>query len=270
MTVYADVLMLVNFVVDYFLILISGLFLHKKTRLWRVLTASALGGIFSLYIFLPQINFFINCSAQIIMCALMSLVTFGFGKIKDYCRCVVALFCVNFAYSGAMIALWLVFKPRGMVINNSVVYFNVSPLFLIVFSVVGYFVTILIKKILKRPFSQDVYCSVMIFCENKNLELNGIVDTGNSIVDVFGMSEIFITEEKFVDLLLGEQKQNPARFRKIPCSTIAGEKLLNGYRVDEAYVNFNNKKYVFKNPILAVSTTPLDDSQIIVNPENLN
>lgn len=270
MTVYADVLMLVNFVVDYFLILISSRFLNKKPRLYRLLIASAIGGIFSLYIFLPRTNFLINCGAQIFMCVLMCLVAFGFGGIKSFLRGVSVLFCVNFAYSGAMIAVWLVFKPYGMVINNSVVYFNISPLFLIIFSVTGYFVTVLIKKVLKRPFLQDTYCVATIFLDNKSLKLSGIVDTGNSLIDVFGISEIFITEEKIVDLLLGEQKQNPTRLRKIPCSTITGEKLLDGYRIDGAQIVFNNKKYYFKNPILAVSTISLVDSEIIVNPENLN
>ena len=124
MTVYADVLMLVNFVVDYFLLLISSHFLQKKPRLYRMILSSAIGGVFSLYIFLPKTNFLINCSAQILACALMCLTAFGFGKIKSFFRGVAVLFCVNFAYSGAMIAVWLIFKPYGMVINNSVVYFT--------------------------------------------------------------------------------------------------------------------------------------------------
>lgn len=270
MTVYADVLMLVNFVVDYFLILISCRFLHQKPRLWRVLSSSAIGGAFSLYIFIPQTNFLINCSVQFLMCAVMSLAAFGFGGIKNFFRSVAVLFCVNFAYSGAMIALWLVLKPRGMVINNSVVYFNISPFFLIIFSVAGYFVVVLIRKILKRPFLQNTQCTVSVFCKNKALELKGIVDTGNSLVDVFGISEIFITEQGVIDTLLIEEKQNPARLRKIPCSTVAGEKLLDGYRIDGAKILFNNKTYNFKNPILAVSGAPITDAEIIVNPENLN
>lgn len=270
MTVYADVLMLVNFVVDYFLLLISSRFLQKKPRLYRVLLSSAIGALFSLYIFLPKTNFFINCSVQFLACALMCLTAFGFGEIKTFFRGIAVLFCVNFAYSGAMIAVWLVFKPYGMVINNSVVYFNISPLFLIIFSVIGYFVTVLIKRVLKKPFLQNTYCEVTLFFENKSLKLGGIVDTGNSLVDVFGISEIFITEEQTVDLLLAQQKQNPTRLRKIPCSTVAGEKLLDGYRIDSAEVIFNNKKHHFKNPVLAVSTIPLDDAKIIVNPENLN
>ncbi|MBQ8794016.1 MAG: sigma-E processing peptidase SpoIIGA, partial [Clostridia bacterium] len=47
--VYADILIIVNFVVDYFLISIAAHFLNKKPRLWRLLLSAGTGGIFSLY-----------------------------------------------------------------------------------------------------------------------------------------------------------------------------------------------------------------------------
>lgn len=270
MVVYADILILVNFIVDYFLIGLTARFLHKKTRLWRMLTGAAAGGIFSLYIFLPQSNFFVQIAVQIFMCTALCFITFGFGDIKTFLRSAAILFAVNFAYSGAMIALWLIFKPYGMVINNSVVYFNISPLFLILFSVIGYFAVIILRKILKKNFSENIYCDVTIKNDMQAIKLRGIVDSGNSLTDVFGISEIFITEKSVVDTILCEEKTNPARFRKIPCSTVAGERLLDGYRIDDAVVFYNGKKYNFKNPVLAVSATPLMDSKVIVNPENLN
>lgn len=270
MTVYADILILVNFIVDYFLLLLTARFLQKKPRFWRLIIGAAMGGIFSLYIFLPQINFIFQSLTQIIMCAILCLITFGLGDIKSFLRDVAVLFAVNFAYSGAMIAIWLLFEPYGMVINNSVVYFNISPLFLILFSVIGYFATILLRKFLKKSFSQNTYCEITVSCQERSLTLSGIVDSGNSLNDVFGISQIFITESEIVNTLLYKEKQNPARLRKIPCSTVAGERLLDGYRVDSAEVLYNNKKYSFKNPVLAVSAVPLTDTKIIVNPENLN
>ena len=232
--------------------------------------SAAAGGVFSLYIFLPQTNFLCQSAVQLLMCAILCLISFGFGGIKTFLRNAASLFCVNFAYSGAMIAIWYIFKPYGMVINNSVVYFDISPLFLILFSIVGYFGVLLARRLLKKTFSQDTYCDVTVCCGGKTLNLCGIADTGNSLVDVFGLSEIFITEAAVIDALLGEQSKNTSRIRKIPCNTVTGERLLDGYRIDSATVRWGDKNYSFKNPILAVSQTPLADSKIIVNPENLN
>ena len=270
MVVYVDVLLLVNFVVDYFLIAVSCRFLRRKPRLWRMLLSAALGGVFSLYILLPQSNFLLQIAVQIIMCMALCVVALGFESVKSFLRNTAVLFCVNFAYSGAMIAVWFVFKPHGMVINNSVVYFNISPMFLVMFSIIGYFGVSIARKILKPDFSQNVYCDVTLLCENNHLKLQGIVDTGNSVTDVFGVSEIFITEEKIATTVLGKQINNATRFRKIPCNTVTGQKLLNGYRIDSAQISFNNKTHNFKNPVLAVSVLPLNDCQIIVSPQSLN
>ena len=270
MTVYADILILTNFIVDYFLISLSCRFLHKKPRFCRLVLSALSGGVFSLYIFLPQSNFFIQTIVHILMCAILCLVAFGFINTKSFLRSVAVLFCVNFAYSGAMIALWLIFEPYGMVINNSMVYFNISPLFLIIFSVVGYFGTLIVRRLLKRNFSQNIYCDVTICCKDKSITLCGIIDTGNGLSDVFGMSQIFITEDEIITRLLAEEKNNPTRFRKIPCSTVSGECLLDGFRIDGAVILYNNKKYTFKNPVLAASNVPLTDTKIIINPENFN
>ncbi len=270
MVVYADILILTNFVVDYFLISLSCRFLHKNPRLWRLLLSAFVGGVLSLYIFLPQSNFFLQIIIHISMCAVLCFIAVGFGDLKTFLRSIAVLFCVNFAYSGAMIAVWMLFKPHGMVINNSVVYFDISPMFLILFSVVGYFGVLLARRMLKRKFSPNTYCDATLCCMDKTITLCGIVDTGNSLSDVFGISQIFITEYEIISSLLDEEKSNPARFRKIPCRTVSGERLLDGYRIDSAVILYNNKRYEFKNPILAVSAVPLDDTKIIINPENLD
>lgn len=273
MIVYADILILVNFIVDYFLLLLTSKFLHKNTRILRLLLGAAAGGVFSLYIFLPQVNFLLEMTVHILMCAIMCFITFGICGAKDFFRSAAVLFAVNFAYSGAMIAVWYLFKPNGMVINNSVIYFDISPLFLIAFSVLGYFIVTLLKRLLQKTFPQNTKCEVTVYCYDKKLCLCGIADTGNSLKDIFGISQIFITEVNIVDALLGSDKtseQCALRYRAIPCDTVTGTEILDGYRIDKIEINYNKRKISFKNPVLAVSRTPLADCQIIINPEILN
>lgn len=269
MIVYADILILVNFTVDYFLLLLAARFLHKKTKLHRLLLGAAAGGAFSLYIFLPQSNFFVQSAVQILMCAALCLISFGFGGIKAFFKNVAVLFCVNFAYSGAMIAVWLIFKPYGMAINNSVVYFNISPLFLILFSVLGYIAVSILRRVLENKFPQNTSCEVTVLCAERALTLIGIADTGNSLDDVFGLSRIFITEAEVVDALV-DCSERKTRYRAVPCSTVTGTEILDGYRIDGAEILYKRRKYTFKSPVLAVSREPLDGCKIIVNPEIFN
>ena len=248
MYVYADILVLTNFLVDYFLLRLSAIFLHKRTKLWRMILSAFVGGLFSLYIFLPKTNFLLQIIIHVLMSASLVGLAFGWGSVKDFCRNTAVLLAVNFAYSGCMIAIRYVFNPYGMVINNSVVYFNVSPIFLIVFTVVGYFAVSLSKRLLQKTFPQNIHCSATLFCFEKILTLDAIADTGNSLKDVFGISQIFITDAQTVDCLLPYDKSSDrvrCRYRAVPCSTVSGSTVLNGYRIDRAEVIKNGKKYVF-------------------------
>lgn len=273
MAVYADILILVNFAVDYFIIALAALILRIRLKLWRQLLAAFLGGLSSLYIFLPSSNPIIELTVHILICGILAFVCSYNGSLKAYFRFAVAIFAVNFAYTGAMIALWLVFKPYGMVINNSVIYFNISPVFLILFSVIGYFLAAFLKKLLAKKFSQSITCKIHTAVGQKTVTLDGIIDTGNSLKDVFGLSQIIISDSDAIKQLFGEHKSSTEykiRYRAIPCRTIAGRELLDGWRVDRAEVEYLNKKFILKNAVLAESKVPLIDCRAIINPDDLD
>ncbi len=272
MTVYADILFLINLIVDYFLLRLTAAMLRLKPRLWRLLLGAVAGGAFSLYIFLPQSHPVFEIIIHIIMCAILSVVTFGFKSLVAFFRASAVLFCVNFAYSGAMIALWFIFKPYGMVINNSVVYFNISPIFLIIFSVSGYFLTSLLRRLLAKKFPQSAQCEVMLFINERSINLSGIIDTGNSLKDTFGIAEIIIVSKDTADRLLGTNARTDelsCRYRAIPCTTVGGTEILDGYRIDHARIIYNNRNHFLKNVIIAISRAPLSGAQAIINPESI-
>ena len=143
MTVYADVLFVLNLIIDYFLLRLTAGMLKRDISLWRMLLGATLGAITSLYIFLPQLNPITETVVRIIFCLIISFSAFGFRSKKSFFRATGLFIAVTFGYGGAMTAIWYIFKPDGMIINNSVVYFNISPLFLIVFSVIAYFIILL-------------------------------------------------------------------------------------------------------------------------------
>ena len=51
MVVYADVLFVVNLIVDYFLLKVSLRILKATTKTWRMVVSAVIGGLFSFYIF---------------------------------------------------------------------------------------------------------------------------------------------------------------------------------------------------------------------------
>lgn len=272
MTVYADILVLLNTLVDYFLLLAAGKIIKRRAGMPRILAASLIGGLASLYIFVPETVFIAGLAFRAAVCALMVLAAFGFSGIKNFLRNCGIFFLVTCGYGGLMIAVWYIFKPNGMLINNSVVYFNISPAVLIGASVAAYVVFIIFSHIFARSSKFAEKCEITVFADDESITMQGIVDTGNSIEDVFGGGEVIIADRKCVKNLFGEtdinvnEKLKP-RYRLMPCGTVAGGGTLEGFRCDNAVVSDGQRTVTLDKPILAVSKAPLkDEYSAIVNP----
>lgn len=276
MAVYADVLVALNLLVNYFLLLATDKILKTDTKIWRLILSAFVGAVSSLYIFLPQMPFVLEMGFKIGVCVIMSLMAFVPKRAKHFIRTVGVLFLITCSYAGVMMAVWHIFKPNGMVIYNSVVYFNISPIVLVVSSSIGYIVFMVLRYVFKSSSQTARICSISIELEGKNMDFRAIIDTGNSIEDVFGESEIIITDKSGIKKLLGsenvfENEQAKLRYRAIPCSTVYGKGMLEGVRCDRATVVSEDKTVIIKNPILAVSNTPLNDGyNAIVNPKILD
>lgn len=272
LTVYADILVLLNTVVDYFLLLAAGKIIRRHASLPRILAAALIGGASSLYIFVPETIFILGLVFRISVCALMTASAFGFSGIKSFLRNCGILFLVTCGYGGLMIAIWYIFKPGGMLINNSVVYFNISPAVLIGASVAAYILFVIFSHIFARSSEFAEKCEITVFADNESVTMQGIVDTGNSIEDIFGGGEVIIADKKCVKNLFGEtdigvNEALKARYRLMPCGTVSGGGTLEGFRCDNAVVSDGERTVTLDKPILAVSKTPLnDDYSAIVNP----
>jgi len=274
MTVYADVLVVLNLIVDYFLLRLTAIILKRQASVWRILAGAFVGALTSLYIFLPQMKAFIEIVLRIVSCLLICFLTFGFKGTKAYFRGVLCFFAVTFIYGGAMTAVWYFFKPSGMIINNSVVYFNISPIFLIAFSVGAYIIITVLNFVLAKNCVYSENCLIEIRAKNNLTLLSAIVDTGNSIEDMFSKSEIIIVDEAVMVELFPDypaSEELKSRYRALPCDTVSGVGLLDGYRCDRAILKYKDKEIKLDKPVLAVSKARLNDGyNAIINPKALN
>ena len=273
MVVYADILVILNLIVDYFLLSASAAILRVKLSVFRQLASAAVGAFSSLYIFAPDLGLFFDLVFRAVICAVMVLCAFGFGGAKRFFRSAGVLFLVTCGFGGIMSAVWSVLRPKGMTVVNSVVYFNISPAVLIGASVITYLLFMLLREIFSGTSRLADRCEITVTAEEKSITMDAIVDTGNSIKDYLSGSEVIIADGEFVKVLLGSD--NPVtdirlkkRYRILPLSTVSGGGTLDGFRCDSAVISDGERTVKLEKPILAVSKTPLrDDYQAIVNPE---
>ncbi len=265
MDVYVDVLIFLNAVVDYLIISITAHINNVYIKPFKHVFASIFASLFSLAIFLPYLSvvgemLFLICSA-----ALITLCAFGFKSRKSFIKKFISFILVSVIYNGMMTVVWLVFKPGGMVLNNSIVYFNISPLQMIVFSGITYIIIRMAQHIFKRSTPCSKICHLLLENNGKAVELKAIVDTGNNLKDIYTGKHVVIIEKSIADILY-DSTENRKCFL-LPYKTVKDSGLMEAYPCSNAVIDGKLRQPV----LVAIAKESIDsECKAILNPEILD
>lgn len=258
--IYIDVLICVNLVINYFLILATSKFLYLRLKRLRLILGEVLGAVYSLYILLPDYPVFVSLIVRLFMATTIMGAVFGFKNFKILAKSVAYFFVVSFLFSGIMFGMWYVFRPKGMAINNGVVYFNISPLLLIASSLVAYTVIEVTNRILEKKENKNLVCSVLVKVGERQVDFMAKVDTCNSLREPFSNLPVIVASEEVLKPVLPQDfqsfiKENEMqnfeskkdfKIRFIPFQTVSGEGLLPAFKPDTIKIknDFEKEAYI--------------------------
>lgn len=228
--IYIDILIFTNIFQDFVLLLITKKALHLKTTYFRLISGSLLGGVASLIALLPPLNFLVSTIFKIVLAVILVLVSFGFHSKKQFIRSTATLFIITFLFNGALICFYLAIKPDGMAIVNNTVYFNISPLLLIILTFIIYFILSIYKKLFKNYASN--YETVIVTINSK-YKIKCKVDSGCNVKEPFSGCNVIIIEENQIE----EIKPETSKMRIIPFESLGGGGLIYGFKAEEVKIN---------------------------------
>ena len=232
MTVYIDVLITVNIFTDFILLVCVKRFLNIRAKLIRLILGSLLGGILSLAALLPDIHPLPNIALNIAFAAVIVFCTFGRTDIKSYIKRVAVYFGISFFFCGIMIFIYTIWKPKGMAIYNNIVYFDISPVLLIILTLICYYILKLIGRLTKGEITKSV-CSVEAWFNGQSVTFSAVLDTGCSVKEPFSSLYVIIAEKE----LLKNISLDTGKMRVIPYDSLGGKGLLKGYKPDRVTVD---------------------------------
>ena len=260
LSVYIDVLLVLNLYIDYILLYICSKLLSIKPKIVRLMLASALGAVSSLFIILPISNQLYSCLYSAIVALAISRVAFGKQNLiknsLSYCL-------LNCMCCGITMLIWFTTKSNKVIINNNYIYFNVSPLLLIISTIVIYISASLIKKYITYKICQHS-CKITIDYCNNSIILNCLIDTGNLLKDSITDKPIIIISKSSACNLLGINDFNTSElydikgFRLIPISSVSEESVLIGFKADNVSVELDDR-IIDIDGIIAVSNNYLSN-----------
>lgn len=266
-TIYIDVLMAVNFFLTYFLLLACAKFLALPAARGRMAAASGVGAVFSLAVLLPELPAALSFGMKLLMAAAIVLCAFGFGGAKRLVRNTLAFALVNFAFAGLMVAVWFFFAPQGLVIRNSVVYFNISPVLLILLAIGCYLILSLAGRITGRQAPKSLFCRIAVTNGGATCFCTARVDTGNSLREPFSNDPVVVLERETARRVM--PPEGSLNFRLIPYDAVSGSGVLKAFRPDQLTIYCGKKVLRVSRVYIAVSETRLGASEALLNPDLL-
>lgn len=207
MTVYIEYAFLQNFLFDGLLTWLSLRVARVKPRVWRLICASAFGGIFALvypFLTLNSVGLFLLKTA-----VALGITWMAYGRIKTakdrgrYALSTVFFFVFTFVFGGVM------------------VYFGVESGWGVLFSFVGLTaVSVLVIRALKKRAALRRYTySCKVTFKGRTVDADGFFDSGNG-TEKFGVPVCFLSPDLAFDLFDGFEKNA----EKLKITTLAGEK----------------------------------------------
>lgn len=274
MAVYADVLIVLNLYVNYFILNITCRLLKDKAKFIRLFAAALVGGISSLYIFLPSMGIVVDTLFKLITSAAVIFTAFGYTSLKSFVRRIGVFFTASFLFAGGMMGIWAALKPSQLAIKSGVVYINLSPALLIISTLACYLIIRVIRFFVSKQGYYGKRCKLKIALDQNSTEITALVDTGHSLTDAITGKEVIIIDGKVATQLLGcipdldEIAVSPPKgLRVIPYSTVGGHGVLVAFTPDKVSAKIEGEKYIPISAIVAITREPLgEDYNAIVSP----
>lgn len=257
MIIYVDILIFSNTIIDYLLLLLTAAITKKEYKTIRMVIASLIGGISSLYILLQIKTVLIDVLIKLIIGIVLISVAFWPQKYNKILISYIVFLFLSFSLNGLVLFLHNL-KPSTFISKNLVSYINISPILLIALTVVFYLVIRLIQKIIQIRLNIDKV-AIEILLNSEKIKLNALVDSGHTLIDPLSNSQIIFVDSSIFKSINMEEREYLVRKRTIPVSTVTTSSLLDGIRCDKAVIAVQNNKIVIDKPIIVSSKQDLND-----------
>ncbi len=217
MIIYVDGLFFLNFFFDFLLLLTTSIILKRNIKIFRVILGAFIGSLSILVLFF-KVGGFELFLIKIYLAFLMCIVCFGYKNIKYFLINFFSFYMVSIVLGGFLYYLNLEFsyKHEGLVFFHKGV--SVNIIFLVIFTPIILYVYIKQMKMYKHRIS-NLY-KVNVYIGRKVLNLNGYLDTGNTLV--FKGRPVIITN---IDNSFKNKKY------LVPYTTVDGVSLLSCIKV---------------------------------------
>lgn len=201
MVMYIDFIFILNFVIDAAVLYVVAWTLKLQVKRRRIAASAAIGASYVILIFFPEVSVLFTFICKVIISLLMVWTAFGFHSMQFYLRSVAAFYLVNFIAAGGIYGVHHSLRSSSEVVNG--ILFtqsggtgaNIGLFFLLlVFAAILLFYRKTFRLLTRTKQLQQYICEVHIHINANRKVCQGLIDTGNRLVDPLTRSPVMIME----------------------------------------------------------------------------
>lgn len=257
--VYLDVLVVLNWFIDFLLLSSTARILRLPFKRWRLVLGALLGGVSSCLIFLPAMPFALSMLVKLVAGSLIVLAAFPWLGFRSYGKQMLVFLVISAAFAGIATAVWFFAAPAGLVVANGVVYFDVPPLLLVGLTVLSYGCIRLYDRFIRKKAPVNREYRLLLDGGAGTVELRALYDTGLHLTEPFSGKPVIVVRQSAIYSRLppvlqealsvreypdfhrgasetGATQAVATRLRMLPYQTVGGKGLLPAFQAQKAVI----------------------------------
>lgn len=206
MYIYADVVFIINIIMNSTILLLTAWTAGIHYKLWRIVVAGAIGSCYVLAGMLPGMLVIYHPLYKVIISLLLLFVAFGFKPVRSMLLLLAFFYIIAFILGGA-VAGWLYFWQTSNYLGSSnILFVNLAWTDLLFGSSAGVLlIVIVLRRVLPRLIRKQNLYQVKIEYEGRKIEFTGMLDTGNGLYTVIGRRPVIVVNQQVVESVLSEE-----------------------------------------------------------------
>ena len=210
MTIYLDVVIIENLIMNSIIIYATAIVTKAKIKHLRIFLASLIGAIYSVLSYISKLAIFSNLFIKILLSIAMVYIAFNPPKIKTLGKQLLLFYLTSFLFGGVAFSLIYIIKPQEILMKDGL-FLGTYPLKTVFLgAIIASIILITAFKVIKSKITaKDIYCNIEIYLEQKKIEIKAMLDTGNLLKEpISGMPVIVVEHTKLYDIIPKEILNN--------------------------------------------------------------
>ncbi len=241
LTVYADVFVIVNLYIDFFLLWCVRRFLGLRAKSWRLVAGSLLGALCALVSLapLPAGVLLLAGGAAALAAAAGAFCPLPWQQLL---RAWLGLWVFSFLLAGFFLFLIRFFAPGNIAVFGSAVYLDLSLPLLFLFTCGAYGAFWLFQRLFPRDSAGARLCTLCVENRGRRVEVTAKADTGNALREPFSGLPVVVCEADALGgaappgawgfLTEGAAPPAAGQLRLVPFESLGGGGVLPAFRPD--------------------------------------